>query len=742
MKGLVMVRSIGIGLAIVVVSATLSLAQDKPAGDKPAGEKPAVEKLGGEKPGGEKRDEQPVALKRVVLFSSSVGFFELGGQIEGNQQIEFDFKTDDLNDLLKSLVVQDYDGGLISSVNYGSPEPLDHTLRTFAIDLTDAPTLAEIFLQLRGQKVRVDAPERITGVIVSVEIRKSLAAGGQSVELEYLNLRTEDGLQSVQVNEIKRTQFVDPKIDGDFQKALELLSSSRARDTRTVKLDFRGEGKRNVSIGYIQEAPVWKTSYRLVVSDKMPSFLQGWAIVENTTPHDWKDVQLSLISGRPISFIMDLYQPLFMSRPLVTPEQHASLHPRIYDQDLASRQREVEAAAKASGHGLGGMAGGMGGMGGGMGGMGGGGGFFGGGGGGPRPFITTVVPDVGKDIDPTKGVESAAKSEEVGELFRYAVETPVTLPRNESAMLPIVNEPIEATRLSIYNPEAHAKHPLNGLQFKNTTKLHLLQGPITIFDGGEYAGDARIADIAPNSKRIITYALDLETEVSAKPESLGREMVSMSIFEGGIHIRHKETRRKEYVVKNESTKDKVVWIEKPLDEAWTVTEPTPEETTRSLHRFAINVAAAKTGTLLVIEEREVPEKLVFADVEPKQVELYLTLDKVSPQVRETLNAGKKIRTSQWVARGKLEQAEREYRDFRANQSIALQNVNLLRGNKEAARDGEVEKASKQLLLKWLAKLETLDKEIDAKSEEIAKLKVADAAAEEALRKFYREALAK
>ncbi len=716
-----MFRSLLICLAMSAMPLAASLADEGAAPKQPAQEKPG---------------ESPVKLKRVVLFSSSVGFFELGGEVEGNRQIEFDFKTDDLNDLLKSLVVQDHDGGLVTAVNYGSPEPLDHTLRTFAVDLTDAPTLAEIFLQLRGQKVRVDVPDRITGVIVGVEIRKTLATGGQAVELEFLNLRTEDGLQSVKVNEIQRTQFVDPKVDGDFQKALELLASSRARDTRTVKLDFRGEGKRHVSIGYIQEAPVWKTSYRLVLGDKMPPFLQGWAIVENTTPHDWDDVQLSLISGRPISFIMDLYQPLFMSRPLVTPEQHANLRPRTYDQDLAARQKEVEGRAAA--HGMGGM----GGMGGGMGGMGGGGGFFGGGGGGGnRPFITQIVPDVGKDIDPTKGVESAAKSEEVGELFRYAVESPVTLPRNESAMLPIVNEPIEVTRLSIYNPEAHTKHPLNGLQLKNTTKLHLLQGPITIFDGGEYAGDARIADIAPESKRIITYALDLETEIAPQPTMVTRQLVSLSISEGGLHIMQLETRTRDYVIKNESAKDKVVWIEQPIDPQWAVVKLDPQETTRSLHRFAITVEAAKSHTLTVTEERHVPEKFLLAEIAPKEVELYLSLQQVSPQVKEILRNGIKLRAAHSVTRAELARAESEFRDMRANQSIALQNLRTLRGDKETGRDAEVEKASKQLLLKWLARLETLDKDIDAKTIEINKLKEVDAAADEAVQKFYREALA-
>src|SRR5687768_13358953 len=150
--------------------------------------------------------EPPLPLKRVVMFSSSVGFFEHRGEIEGNQQIEFTFKTADINDLLKSLVVQDRGGGLVTAVNYGSPEPISRTLRTFAIDLTEAPTLAEIFQQLRGQRVQVDAPGPITGVIVGVEVRRT-SVGDKETEIEVLNLRTTEGLRSVRLEDIALTRF-------------------------------------------------------------------------------------------------------------------------------------------------------------------------------------------------------------------------------------------------------------------------------------------------------------------------------------------------------------------------------------------------------------------------------------------------------------------------------------------------------------------------------------------------------
>lgn len=216
-------------------------------------------------PGQEK--EPPLSLKRVVLFSSSVGYFEHAGEVEGNKQIEFAFKTEDINDLLKSVVVQDSDGGVVTAVNYGSPEPLTRTLRTFTIDLTDSPTLAQIFGQLRGQEVRLETPNPVTGTVVGVERRLVNIGPDKYVEIDVLNVRTTEGLRSVKLDTISRTQFVSEKIDKEFQQALDLLATAHTSDQKRVKLDFKGEGKRKVSVGYIQESPVWKTSYRLVLSD-------------------------------------------------------------------------------------------------------------------------------------------------------------------------------------------------------------------------------------------------------------------------------------------------------------------------------------------------------------------------------------------------------------------------------------------------------------------------------------------
>src|SRR5262245_25501966 len=418
----------------------------------------------------QEKSNADIPIKRVVMFSSGVAFFEHAGQVDGNAQVEMKFDVKDINDLLKSMVLQDEGGGRISTVSYGSKDPLTRTLATFSIDLTQNPTLADLLNQIRGEQIEIDAPTKISGTILGVE-KRDVPAGkdGATVEAAYLNLLTDDGLRSVALEGVGRIKLKNEKLDAELRQALLVLATSKSQDKKAVSLSFLGQGKRPVRVGYIQEAPIWKTSYRLVLSDNDPPFLQGWAIVENTTESDWNDVGLTLVSGRPISFVMDLYEPLYVDRPEVKPELFASLRPRTYDQDMAAKEAEFRAArtdeaaplsdalGRRSGVTAGralarGRGGAMGGMGGGMPGA------------GQSAAGLLAEREELSALNLQQGVQSVAQAANVGELFRYAIATPVKLERGKSAMLPIVNESVKGEKLSIYNELTHVKHPLNGLR--------------------------------------------------------------------------------------------------------------------------------------------------------------------------------------------------------------------------------------------------------------------------------------
>jgi hypothetical protein len=573
------------------------------------------------KKGAENAAEIPI--RRVVMFNSGMAYFEHEGNVEGDAQVDLKFNVRDVNDLLKSMVLQDQGGGTISTVTYGSKDPVTRTLQTFSIDLTGNPTLAGLLEQIRGERIEIDAPNPIAGVIVGVETRKKRVReeSDEVIETTHLNLLTEDGLRSVPLESVGRIKLADPKLNAELRQALAVLAQSNSADKKTVTLKFLGEGERPVFVGYVQEAPVWKTSYRLVLGDEAP-LLQGWAIVENTTESDWSDVDLTLVSGRPISFVMDLYEPLYVDRPVVEPELYASVRPRVYSQDLAKADAEFRKAGEMDFE--------------------------------PQERLSmdrarrslagaapaAAAPEekaAAKRLDLQQGVQAAAQGGELGELFQYRIKTPVTLSRSGSAMLPIVNESVEGEKLSIYNEQVHAKHPLNGLRLKNTTPLHLMQGPITVFDDGAYAGDARIEDIQPGGERLISYAMDLAVEVAPTTKNEPQQLVGLKLVKGTLTVINKYSREQKYIVKNSADETKKVLIELPLDSTWKLIEPkTPTETTRDHYRFAVEAAPGEPAELTIRQEYTSSESIAVANLQIPQIVLYINAKTVGEEIKNAL----------------------------------------------------------------------------------------------------------
>ncbi len=616
------------------------------------------------------------ALKKVVLFSSGVGFFEHSGQVTDDAQVELKFKTQNINDLLKSMVVQDV-GGQVSVVTYGSKDPISKTLKSFAIDLTTKPTMGQLLDQVRGEAVKVEAPNEITGTILGVETRDVKVGDKQVQKVEFLNLLTDTGLRSVALEQASSIKLVSDKLDSELRKALSLLASSHDMDKKSVTLSFVGEGKRDVRVGYIQETPIWKTSYRLVLEDEKAPLLQGWAIVENTTEEDWNEVTLSLVSGRPISFIMDLYQPLYIPRPTEELELYASLRPQSYEQDLAMKEKEFrrvaqqaraddadqlaesENARSGGQRALAAMA--------------------------PmkkaRESLDKAAPEPNAGFAFERKMKSAAAAGEVGEAFQYAIKTPVKLPRQQSAMLPIVNDEVKGEKVSIYNPSVQAKHPLMGLKMTNSTKLHLMQGPITVFDDGVYAGDAKIQDLPPGSERLISYAMDLNVEVAPENKGKPEELLSVRLAKGTMYVSRKYARSQEYTVKNSAKKVRKVLIEYPYDPQWTLVTPKePAEKTRNMYRFLVEAKPGEPAKLVVDEERIEDQQVALTNLDDGSIRIYLSAKVVSEEVKAALGQVIKLKSELGQVQVKRQQLTAQIQVIEQEQNRIRQNMAQLDRN--------------------------------------------------------------
>ena len=562
----------------------------------------------------------------VTLFTSGVGYFQHDGEVSGDARVDLTFSTGDVNDLLKSLVLQDFDGGTVEAVTYPSQDPLSRILGSFSLDVADNPTFAELVNRARGAEVVVDGPVDVTGTVSGVEYRTVQTDSG-SESRAILTLLTGQGLRQLAFADIGTLRFTDAALQAELKAALEAIATNRREDRKTITIRFTGEGRRRVRVGYVRAVPVWKTSYRVVLNDDGTAQLQGWAIVENTGEVDWSDVRLGLVSGHPISFVMDLYSPIYTQRPRVAPEAGVSVAPQQYDRAVAREpSREPSLSAPSAMRAEESLADDMG--------------------------FQSAAPTPER-MDLSQGVQAAAVAER-GAVYR--ISHPVSIPRRGAALIPIVAATVPAERVSIYDRSVLANAPLQAVRLANETSLQLPAGPATIFRDAGYAGDARVPAMIAGEDRLVSFAVDSGSNVLVRTDAEPQTITRIRVVNGMLEVTSRETRTTEYVVERLADDGGTHLVVHPRTSGWELMgalEPTSE--TRSTYRFTVEVAGGTTTLLAVDEERVRAQRVSFSSMGDDQIAFYLSHRESSAETERVLERLRELRSA--VAR--TERARRE-----------------------------------------------------------------------------------
>ena len=427
--------------------------------------------------------EEPVPLpvRNVELYKNGMGFFEHRGAVRGDQTVEITLPGSQLNDVLKSLTVLDLGGGQVSGVNYDSVAPLERRLAEMPIDLASNPGLVPFLNQLRGAAVEVRTPSGpVAGKLMGAQTRTRTVGNGETVQEILLSLLTAEGqVRLVEMESAGALGISDDALAGDLGRHLEVLASGHRRDIRTLRIRTAGSGERELYIGYTSEAPIWKTTYRIVIDPGKKPLLQGWAIVDNTTPMDWTDVSLALVAGAPVSFIQDLAQPIYGRRPVIPIAQGVQVRPQTYeatldllnlldleDEEAADAAYAEERALKSTARGTpGGVAGGV-------------------------LAAAPAAPAPARVSEAMRRQAApAAQAGAVGDQFEYRLRRPVTIRRNESALLPILQSDVEGEKVSVFREDGGQSHPRLAFWLRNSSGLTLDGGPVTLIDGNAFAGE-------------------------------------------------------------------------------------------------------------------------------------------------------------------------------------------------------------------------------------------------------------
>lgn len=640
-------------------------------------------------------------LRDVVLFTSGVGYFERQAEVDGAATADLSFKSAQIADLIKSLVLIDEGGGKVSAVSYDSRDPIDRTLKSFSVDLTDNPELNQLLNRMRGVTVRLKTGSgEMTGDVIGVESRVRRADEESFIE-HTLNLYCDGAIRQVPLEQIQFVEPTDARLQADLAAALKTLATGLDKEKKSVRIEFTGKGKRKVRVGYMLESPVWKTSYRLVLADKGPALLQGWAHIENTSDEDWTQVRLALVSGRPISFIQNLYDPIYLRRPVVQNELYAMAAPQLYEGAMeAPAEAEADAfgdfvamgavqapaaVAPAPMRGLknGRMKGGA---------------------------LGAAFADVaGESLNAT--VAAAAEGRETGELFSYPIKEAVSLPRRQSAMIPIVSADVRADKVSIYNENVNDRYPLNGIEVTNTTGLFLMQGPVTVFEDGIYAGDARLNDTARNEQRLLSYAVDLAAEVKTERKGEPERITTLKIVHGSLWVTRRYEETTKYIVRNKRDQARRYLVEHPVRAAWELVEPKKDvEKTRDAYRYRTEIAAGKTETVSFLERRDVSQTVGLSNLGTGQIEFYLSQPQISSALKQSLKKLAGMQAALQEVRVRREARERRVREITDEQNRIRENMKAVTRNSESYS-------------MWEGKLVQQEKELDQLRIEIEQMRV-------------------
>ena len=650
-------------------------------------------------------------IRRVILYSNGVAYIERRGFVTGDAEINLAFKQSLVDDVLKSLIVLDLGQGRIGAVSYNSSMPA--SARTaeipFSVDARsdEGGGIAEILSQMQGEQVAVTSSNgSATGAILTIETRKTAKETDKVLSTSYyLVIASGSGeIVNFDLADVKSVKLLDNGPRSDLSEFSGATASTRRRDAKTISVTSQGSGEREMVGSYTVSAPIWKTTYRVVLDSEGQPFFQGWAIIDNVSDEDWNDVQLSLVSGSPVSFIQNLQKPLFRYRPIIPIPDDLNLRPQIYDPEagVGSGEGFGDGVGYGSGSGIGRGTGAN---------------------GPPPPYprkemfesansnfsISTGFSGTGLSdalVGEKAGIETAASGEEIGDLFEYRIDQPVTVLKNKSALIPIIQTKMEGERVSIFREAADEQdgdaeesedeyqaiqranpRPMSGLLLKNVTPMTFEGGSMTIIDRDAYAGEALIERLKPKEQRLISFALDLGAFVNVEHNEAREPSRMLKVVNGVFQVHYFKTAKTAYSISNQTDKKKIIYIEHPVRKNWTLATDyeKPDYATARFYRFRIEVQPFENKKIVVGENLGMMDRYNLSTLSPKDLEFFITNRSIDENTRIRLAKMIELRIKINQANAKIAEGSKEADAITADQKRLRENIEALSKTSDAKR---------------------------------------------------------
>ena len=627
-----------------------------------------------------------IPITRIVLYKHGIAYFERSGAVAQGEESRLEFKSGEMNDVLKSFTVRDAFGQQVTGVRYDSNESMDQRLAKFPFHLGYEQPVTALLDRMKGSELQIKTGDQsVKGTIVGARSIDSGTGDSKASIREQVTLLLESGdMGNFDLERASSFRLTDPHLQEQLKQYLATLSRGRADEKRILHIDFTGSGRRELRISYMTPAAIWKSSYRLALNGGA-STLEGWAVVDNTTDQDWNDVKLTVVSGRPISFVSLLDVPRFGNRQVAELPEDRAEGPTVYGGALDG----VPRAASGNGDGFGPGTGG------------------GTGGGTYRvgdalSRAKAFVPGAGLAVSEQMGQASlsvgsssveGASGETLGELFEYNFAAPVTVKKNESAMLPFLQDKLEARKLLIYN-NTGSEHPVNAVELVNGTEKTLDGGPVTVFDGGAYAGEALFETLKAGDRRLIGYAVDYGMRITNKFGSGTQDLRAVHFRNGALELKYSTVETFSYVIKNVDSTPKTLIVEQAAADSYTLLSPKPSERTAKAYRFEVKLAANGSQELKVEQEHSYLNTTALSTATPDSLFTLVGNRQIGERARQGLQQVSALKQQVIEADAATARARERMDGLNGEQTRLRENIDSL--NRVKGQEEQVRTYSNQL----------------------------------------------
>ncbi len=639
--------------------------------------------------------EAPLPVRKVVLYKHGMGYLERRGKVTGDATVSFSFRADQMKDLLTSFYAVDLGGGTITSVRYDTAEPLARRLQEILIKVPESAALSQFLPQLKGARISAKvAGEEFVGRVLGLEPFTESTDGKVVRQGHRLVILTDGGaMRSADLAGISELAILDEGLRADIVRLLDLALEGRRADAKRLAVTASGKGERELRVGYLVEMPVWKCSYRLILDpeDKDKALLQGWAQAENTSGEDWENIAVSFVAGNPLSFSMDMYTPLFVPRPQVpvpglqnlAVNWGAAPAPEIAAAPAPSRQRaERDIERKMA-----------------------------------RPMAPAPAPamaagfaaqrmDMAMAEPPAEETQlaalletsggAAAQGAKVGELFSYEARDPVSIPRGQAALVPIVSKRITGKRVLVYQA-SFSPRPVNAWVLANDTDLTFEAGAVTVFEGSTSLGEGILGHtLPPGGQEVVPYAVDASVDVTPKVASRQEPYIRGKVVDGVLQLTRVEVLANTWTIANRGKEKATLWLHQPLNPLYKLAKPEkPLKEVGGNYRFEIALAPGETQEFAVEERREIAEAVYLANEDETRLRFFAAGPYLTEKTRRFL-----AEIGDLTA--KKSALERQINEDQSQMGRLAEEEGRLRQNIETVRANQPKEA--ELRAKWMSAL--------------------------------------